>query len=46
MIPPSYVELGEVLCLRQPVDNVRGQGERVPILNGNFIKSAIVLDEP
>ena len=46
MIPPSYVELSEVLHLRQSVDDVCGQREWIPILNGDFIKSAIVLDEP
>ena len=46
MIPPSNVEFGEVLRLRQSVDNVCSQGEWVPIFNGDFIKSAIVLYEP
>ena len=46
MIPPSYVEFGEVLRLRQSVDYVCGQGEWIPIFNSDFVKSAIVLDEP
>src|ERR1700761_2453859 len=46
MIPPSYIEFGEVFGLRQSVNDVCGQGERISILNCNLVKSAIILYEP
>ena len=46
VIPPPDIKFGEVLCLCQSIDYVCCQGEWIPICNGDFIKSAIVLDEP
>ena len=45
MIAPPDVELSEILCLCQPVDDVCCQRKWIPILNGDLIKSSVILNK-
>src|SRR3981189_3102573 len=45
VIPPADVELGEVLCAFESVDEVVNEGEGIAILSGDQVERAIVLDK-
>src|SRR3979490_2129541 len=45
VIPPGDIELGEVLCAFESVDEVVNEREGIPILPSDQIQCAIVLDK-
>ena len=44
VVPPSYVQLGEVLRIVQLVHQLLDEGQRVPVLDGVLIEPSVVLD--
>ena len=45
VIPPANVELGEVLCAFESVNEVVNEGKEIAVLSGDQVERAIVLDK-
>jgi hypothetical protein len=45
IVSPSYIELGEVLCTLESIDEIVDEGKKVSIFSCDGVECSIVLDE-
>ena len=46
IVTPADIELGEIPSTSEPIDYIRCEWERIPVLNGDVVKFPVVLNEP